>query len=477
MSIRKLGKQSLIYGFGHVLARLVTFLLLPLYTNVFTAREYGVVALFYTFLSFMNVIMRYGLGAAFLKFYVSADNSEKNAIFTNVITSLFITGIPFFLVWHGCRNFLSPIILGVHEPSFISIMGIIIVLDTIWSIPLLGFRAENRPGTFIIFSLLNVGITIGLNLFLILQMNMGIDAIFLSNLSASLVIFLLSLPFIYQRFEFVLLSKERWKSILTFALPFLPAGLFSMAMEVADRYILKLLTDLSTVGIYNAGYKVGMLMMLAVTAFNFGWQPFFLEQGRESDQEEMFGKITTFVLAGLGFIWLMLLLWADDLIQLKIMGYSFFGEEFQQSLPIVPWIALGYLFYGFYVLQTPGIFLKDRPGIAAWTRLIGATSNILLCFLLIPLYGALGAAMATCFAFFIMFLVMYRWNTKLYPIQLEWKKLCFITVFLIGGFLVSNAANDNQFTNILITGLYPIGLIGFNVIRFDLLKEWASRLL
>jgi len=96
MSIRKLGKQSLIYGFGHVLARLVTFLLLPLYTNVFTAREYGVVALFYTFLSFMNVIMRYGLGAAFLKFYVSADNSEKNAIFTNVITSLFITGIPFF---------------------------------------------------------------------------------------------------------------------------------------------------------------------------------------------------------------------------------------------------------------------------------------------------------------------------------------------------------------------------------------------
>jgi O-antigen/teichoic acid export membrane protein len=96
---------------------------------------------------------------------------------------------------------------------------------------------------------------------------------------------------------------------------------------------------------------------------------------------------------------------------------------------------------------------------------------------LIPLYGALGAAMATCLAFFIMFLVMYRWNTKLYPIQLEWKKLCFITVFLIGGFLVSNAANDNQFTNILITGLYPIGLIGFNVIRFDLLKEWASRLL
>ena len=91
MSIKSLGKQSLVYGIGHILARLVTFLLLPLYTNVFTASEYGVVALFYTFLSFMNVIMRYGLGAAFLKFYVPASDNERKAIFTNVIASLFLT--------------------------------------------------------------------------------------------------------------------------------------------------------------------------------------------------------------------------------------------------------------------------------------------------------------------------------------------------------------------------------------------------
>ena len=471
MSIKSLGKQSLVYGIGHILARLVTFLLLPLYTNVFTASEYGVVALFYTFLSFMNVIMRYGLGAAFLKFYVPARDKERNAIFTNVIASLFLTGIPFFFVWHGLRNLISPIILGINEPSFISIMGIIIVLDTLWSIPLLGFRAENRPILFIIFSLLNVGITMGLNLFLILKMHMGIRVIFLSNLSASLCVFLLSLPFIYQRFEFALLNKTRWKSIITFALPFLPAGLFSMAMEVADRYILKYLTDLSTVGISNAGYKIGMLMMLAVTAFNFGWQPFFLEQGKGVNQEKLFGKVTTLVLAGLGFIWLMLMLWADDFIQMKIMGYSFFGEEFQRSIPIVPWIALGYLFYGFYVLQTPGIFLKDRPGIAAWTRLLGATSNIIFCFIFIPLYGAIGAAMATCFAFFLMLVMMYWWNTKLYPIRLEWRKISFITIILISGFFVSSGSADNLFINILITGLYPIGLIVSVIIKIDSFKS------
>jgi O-antigen/teichoic acid export membrane protein len=244
-----------------------------------------------------------------------------------------------------------------------------------------------------------------------------------------------------------------------------------MAMEVADRYILKYLTDLSTVGIYNAGYKIGMLMMLAVTAFNFGWQPFFLEQGKGVNQEKLFGKVTTLVLAGLGFIWLILTLWADDFIQLKIMGYSFFGEEFQNSIPIVPWIALGYLFYGFYVLQTPGIFLKDRPGIAAWTRLLGATSNIILCFIFIPLYGAIGAAMATCLAFFLMLVMMYWWNTKFYPIRLEWRKIGFITIILISGFFVSRASADNLFINILITGLYPVGLIGLGIIKIDSFKS------
>ena len=82
-----------------------------------------------------------------------------------------------------------------------------------------------------------------------------------------LIIFILVIPYIYQRFRFSS-SQLLWKNILSFALPFLPAGLFAMAMEVADRYILKLLTDFETVGIYNAGYKIGVLMLLVVNGFN-----------------------------------------------------------------------------------------------------------------------------------------------------------------------------------------------------------------
>ena len=90
MSIKLLGKQSLIYGLGHIITRLVTFLLLPLYTNNFTPEEYGIVALFYTFVPLISIVVRYGMGAAFLKNYVPAGEKDRVSIMTNIIFSLFI---------------------------------------------------------------------------------------------------------------------------------------------------------------------------------------------------------------------------------------------------------------------------------------------------------------------------------------------------------------------------------------------------
>ena len=182
-------------------------------------------------------------------------------------------------------------------------MGVIVFFDTIWSIPMLAFRAENRPRLFISLSLLNVGITLLCNLLFIIILKMSIGSIFLSNLIASSLLFILVIPYIIKRSKISSLSYTKWKHIISFASPFIPAGLFAMAMEVADRYILKLLTDLETVGIYNAGYKVGVLMLLLVNAFNMGWQTYFLEKNFNY-QSNVFPRINTIVLSVLGFVWI-----------------------------------------------------------------------------------------------------------------------------------------------------------------------------
>ena len=104
MSIKSLGKQSLIYGVGHVVARSVTFLLLPLYTNIFSLEDYGIISLIYTFLGFLNVILHYGLDASLLKHYVPADQEDKKSILTNTYASFMVTTIVFIIIMILLRN-------------------------------------------------------------------------------------------------------------------------------------------------------------------------------------------------------------------------------------------------------------------------------------------------------------------------------------------------------------------------------------
>ena len=470
MSIKLLGKQSLIYGFGHIITRLVTFLLLPLYTNHFTPEEYGIVALFYTFVPLLNIVVRYGMGAAFLKNYVPAEKKERIEIMTNVIFSLFISGILFLVLFYFFREDLSFVFFGVSNPSYIVIMAMIIFFDTIWSIPMLSLRAENRPHLFILLSFLNVGITLICNLVFIIIFKQNISSIFISNLIASSTIFILVLPYIYQKFKFSSLSIVKWKKILSFAFPFLPAGLFAMVMEVADRYILKLLTDLETVGIYNAGYKIGVLMLLVVNGFNMGWQPYFLEKNFDS-RNEIYPRINSIVLAILGFIWIFLLFWADDLIKTSFFGLTFFGSDFFESLNIIPWVGLSYFFYGFYHLQTPGVFLKNRPKYAAWTRLFGAISNIVLCFYFIPIFGAIGAAYATCISFGLMALLMLFINRYLISVNLEFKNLFIIFSLLILSYMGFSSFDDSSIINIVMMFIYIGTILYFKIINLDSLKK------
>ncbi|OUX33436.1 MAG: hypothetical protein CBE24_02195 [bacterium TMED264] len=473
MSIKLLGKQSLVYGFGHVTTRLVTFLLLPLYTNQFTPEQYGIVALFYTFVPLLNIVVRYGMGASFLKNYVPANKKDRLSIMTNVIMSLFLTGILFLILFYLFRADLSLVFFGVVKSSYVVMMGMIIFFDTIYSIPMLALRAENKPRLFISLSFLNVGITLFCNLVFIIIFEMNIGSIFLSNLIASSSIFLLVLPYIYNRFKVSSLSIIKWKSILSFALPFLPAGLFAMVMEVADRYILKLLTDLETVGIYNAGYKIGVLMLLTVNGFNMGWQPYFLEKNFDY-RSKIYPRINSIVLAILGFIWISLLFWADDLIKTSFFGITFFGKDFFGSLDIIPWIGLSYFFYGFYHLQTPGVFLKNRPKYAAYTRLFGAFSNVGLCFLLIPMYGAMGAAFATCISFGLMALSMFCINRYLISVKLESTSLFIIFSLLIISYLAFSIYEDSFLVNLIIMFSYVVAIFYFKIIRMQSLNKIFS---
>jgi len=179
-------------------------------------------------------------------------------------------------------------------------------------------------------------------------------------------------------------------------------------------------------------------------------------------------------LAILGFIWILLLFWADDLIQTSFFGMTFFGVDFFESLHIVPWIGLSYFFYGFYHLQTPGVFLKNRPKYAAWTRLFGAFCNIGLCFLLIPMCGAEGAAYATCISFGLMALSMFCINRYLIFVKLESKSLFIIFLLLIISYIAFSVYEDSSVINLITMFFYIVVIFYFKIINMQSLNKIIS---
>ena len=457
--IINLSKNTLIYGLGHVLARIVTFLLLPLYTNVFTPDEYGIISLAYVIMGFMTVVMHYGLDAALMKRYVQSDLIEKTVYFSSAWISFFVTSISFGLIITLLRKFISPILLGVNDDRLILLVGWIIALDVMWSISQLIFRAEEKPFAYIAFSLTNVIGSLILNILFVIQFKMGVYGVLLSNFIISTILFISTIPFIYSRINLKKASISSWTKMMKFGLPLLPSGIFAMMMELADRYILKEMTDLYTVGIYSSGYKLGMLMMLIVMGFNMAWQPFFLKIGEDDKYKPLYARINSYVFALLGFIWVILLLWVDNIVRMKFGSISLFGEKYWASALIVPWISLGYVFYGLYLLQLPGVFHQEKSLWITISRAIGAISNIIFNIYLIPKYGGQGAAIATCISFIIMFIIMFIINIRLFPISYEWGRI-FRIIFTMGIIFILYSISSHDYTNkYFLTLYYPLALV------------------
>ena len=128
MSIKSLGKESLIYGFGHVMARMVTFLLLPLYTHYFSPDQYGIISLSYAFIGFALIIYRYGMDTALMKYAVQETGLERKKHITVVLISQLITSLIFSLILYSSRKYFAPYIIGLDRPDWITFLSIILFL-------------------------------------------------------------------------------------------------------------------------------------------------------------------------------------------------------------------------------------------------------------------------------------------------------------------------------------------------------------
>ena len=435
MSLYKnLFKQTFIYGIATVLPRMLSFLLVRLYTDLMPRSEYGEVTIVLSWMVFFNVILSYGMETAFFRFYSKEEN--KNSVVETTTISIFWTSIAFLSIALLFRNTLAQW-AGV-EIQYVTYAVWILVFDALAIVPFSKLRAMQRPMKYAAIKIGNVVLNLGLNIFFLLLLpklaqpdpesfwntiyvqDFQVGYIFIANLIASLATLLVFLPdYVFLKWQF---NIPLWKNMLHYGWPILFAGLAFGINEHFDKILLeKLLPQniaLSEVGAYSACYKLGLFMVLFRTAYTLGIEPFFFSHAGNENAPQTYATVTKYFVIFGSLILLCVVVFAD-VLKVILIG----NPEYWEAMKVVPLIILANFFLGIYTNLSVWYKLIDKTKIGAYISAFGALVTLLLNFLLIPKFSYMGSAIATLAAYGSMMAISYYLGNKEYPIPYDKKRI------------------------------------------------------
>jgi O-antigen/teichoic acid export membrane protein len=416
--LKALGKESLIYGLSTVAARLLNFLLLPFYTHYLTPADYGVSAALFSYIAFFNILFQHGMDQAYMRHYGERGRSLPAAFYG-------VAGVSLLLAAAMCAApsaLASAGGIGADNGRLVVYSALVLFFDAL-SAPLFAdLRMSHKALRYALLRVFSVVLNVGLNLFLIVRLGRGVNGIFEANICSSVFALALVLPStlaaLRPRFE-----RALYREMLSFALPLVPAGLGSMAVQVIDRPILLRLADQTTVGIYQANYRLGIFMMLIVSMFDQAWRPFFIERSARTDAPGLFARVLTFFAAGASWLTLGLSFFIPDLVTFPFFGKPLIHPAYWGGLGLVPVVLWAYVFNGLYINFLAPVIIRKRTGYIMGATLLGAGMNVAANLLLIPRFGMLGAAWATFAAYTCMALFMHLAGRGFYAVPYEWGRV------------------------------------------------------
>jgi O-antigen/teichoic acid export membrane protein len=433
---QKLFKQTFIYGLATVLPRMLSFILVPVFTRVMPPGAYGEVTLIYAWFAIFNVLLAYGMETAFFRFYNSRENREK--VVSTSLVALLATSLTFVLLSLLIRDRLA-VFLNIEGEYMIYVI-LILGLDALAIVPFAYMRAKEQPMRYAIVKITNVGLNLGLNIFLLIILpgmaeenpktllgfiyrpDFEISYIFISNLAASgLTLLMIGGLYLRRNYSF---DRQLFKRMLGYGIPVMIAGVAFTINEVFDRILLsELLPEAiakSEIGKYSACYKLALFMTLFATAFRLGIEPFFFSHSNTEQPQKAYAQITNYFIVLGSIILLGVVVFADLLKKLFILN-----SEYWEAMAIVPPIVLASFCLGIYHNLSVWYKVTDRTRFGAYFSLIGAVITIVVNYLFIPAIGYYASAIATLAAYGTMMCLSYYYGRKYYPIPYNFRKIVF----------------------------------------------------
>lgn len=427
--LKRLVKDTAIYGSGDFIFKLIAFAVFPIYAHVFSVAEFGIMSLVTTVAEFIGTFLNMGMNNAVQRFYWDPNLSESRR------PLLVSTGFWVLLIW---SIFLTALVLFIIYPFAeairyrYEILWIFILLSLLSNIPaqILQYsqdvlRLHFSPWKFTLISAWKNFFGVLLGLLLILGLKQRLEGFFWGNFGALIVSIPLGFWFIRKdlRLQF---DASIAKEIIHFGYPFVFAGLAYWIFGALDRWMLSELSNNTEVGLYSIAFKFATILLFVNAAFGQAWSPFAIKiYSNDPQYRYVFSRIFSYWFFGLTFIGVLLSLFSFEMLYLTTPG------AYWPAATILVVLAMGMVMSGTTQITAVGISLERKTHLFAISAWLTAIINIVLNLLMIPIWGALGAAIATLISNAILTSYYLYWTQRLHPIPLEVKKLLFSLILIL----------------------------------------------
>ncbi len=389
-------KQAVIYSVGTIILKSINFLLIPLYISNFSLEDFGQLSYYQVMGMILSWVLGLKITDALVRFYYEYDDSNK----LRIIQSAYWFSLIFNLLL-GIILFLFFKLIFFNQSKDTTIYFVLYASQFILFFTKLNssiLRIEKKALKFIILQILQSILQLSFIIFFVVILKLGIISVFYGQIASGLIILIVYFVFLKRlkhlafNFNFVIIKK-----FLNFSVYLIPSALSFWILNSSDHIFIKFMLGKEQLGIYAFAYKFSLIIaLLLVQPLTKAWSPFAYSNLKDIPlvKNRLNFMITTFILMSVIFI-LPISYFIDYVLML------FAKPEYMGAIYLIFPLGIAYIAFGVSAFTGTGFHITKNTKVLPKYTTISAIVNILLNFILIKLFGIIGAAIATIVAFIL----------------------------------------------------------------------------
>lgn len=426
--LKRLLTTGAAYQAADIVAKAIAVVTLPIYTRHLRPADYGAAETLLTAVIFVSILLRLGVGEAFVRFYyVDDDPARRRHLARTATATVAITTTVVGLACVAASNPLSHAVLGYTDPELFNLAVLGLWAFTNLEMAYAQLRVDERAGTYLRASMANVLMTVVFTILLVVPAHQGARGLLLGNFGASAIVVLALWVNLRGRIGL----RPRLGvlgTMLAFGLPTVPADASVYALQVVDRTYLFRSISHASAGLYAVAVKLATVVFVFVRGFQYAWPPLAYSVESDDVAARLYSLVTTYYVLGTGVVVCGVALLGRWMVRL-LAAHRYFD-----AYKALPWLALGWALYGLYLVfiviaGRAQVTSRNFPAAAA-----GLVFNVALLLVLVPAGGAglgiAGAGIALCGAYTVMLVVIYLLTRNLFRVGFEWGRLALLVSIL-----------------------------------------------